>query len=293
MKVTNVAPHRTTPLSILHAGARTPTPGQFAVGGDTRGHGFPVPPYRKHRRSAYLSRSALAARARGLAHCARVTTHRRVAPSESVPHARTGTDFAASSEPAPASRWRSHWRLRRRPPAPSTPSRTCITTRATDFSDKKQIVEALTSSLIATPRIGRENRQPIVVVYGVANQTSEHIDTGGITDDIRSRADQVGEYRFLNRRQRDNLLDETDYQYAGYVAPEQRVAEGRQLGADYILSGTLRSIEKKQPKQWRLKKRKLVYYSMTLEMTDLQSSEIVWADDVEIARESSQPIIGW
>ena len=162
-----------------------------------------------------------------------------------------------------------------------------------DFSDKKQIVEALTSSLIATPRIGRENRQPIVVVYGVANQTSEHIDTGGITDDIRLELIKSGEYRFLNRRQRDNLLDETDYQYAGYVAPEQRVAEGRQLGADYILSGTLRSIEKKQPKQWRLKKRKLVYYSMTLEMTDLQSSEIVWADDVEIARESSQPIIGW
>lgn len=162
-----------------------------------------------------------------------------------------------------------------------------------DFADKKEIVDALTSSLIATPRIGREDGRPIVVVYGITNQTSEHIDTGGITDDIRLELIKSGEYRFLNRRQRDNILDETDYQYAGYVAPEQRVAEGRQLGADYILSGTLRSIEKKQPRQWRLNKRKLVYYSMTLEMTDLESGEIVWADDVEIARESSQPIIGW
>ena len=162
-----------------------------------------------------------------------------------------------------------------------------------DFSDKKEIVEALTSSLLATPRVGRESERPVIVTYGVANQTSEHIDTGGITDDIRLELIKSGEYRFLNRRQRDNLLDETDYQYAGYVAPEQRVAEGRQLGADYILSGTLRSIEKRQPRQIRLTKKKLVYYSMTLELTDLESGEIAWADDVEIARESSQPIIGW
>ena len=163
-----------------------------------------------------------------------------------------------------------------------------------DFTDKNEIVEALTSSLLATPRLRRvSGEQPVVVTYGVANQTSEHIDTGGITDAIRLELIKSGEYRFLNRRQRDNVLDETDYQYAGYVAPEQRVAEGRQLGADYILSGTLRSIEKKQPRQIRLSKKRLIYYSMTLEMTDLETGELTWADDVEIARESSQPIIGW
>jgi len=32
---------------------------------------------------------------------------------------------------------------------------------------------------------------------------------------------------------------------------------------------------------------------MNLEVTDLETSEIVWADNVEIARESSKPIIGW
>ena len=181
----------------------------------------------------------------------------------------------------------------------------CATTRALDpeeaihydasydFSDKKEIVDALTSSLLATPRVRDAGGKPVIVTYGVANQTSEHIDTGGITDAIRLELIGSGRYRFINRRQRDNLLDEADYQYAGYVAPEQRVAEGRQLGADYILSGTLRSIEKRQPRQWRLSKRRLVYYSMTLELTDLETGELAWADDVEIARESSQPIIGW
>lgn len=163
-----------------------------------------------------------------------------------------------------------------------------------DFSDKKQIVRTLTESLLSSPNISTESAsKPIVIVYGVDNETSEHINTGGITDDIRLSLIKSGEYRFLNRKQRANVQQETDFQYAGYVPPEQRVIEGRQLGANYILSGTLRSIEKKQAKQWRLNKKELVYYSMNLELTDLQSGEISWADNVEIAREASRPIIGW
>ncbi|MFK8080271.1 MAG: penicillin-binding protein activator LpoB [Granulosicoccus sp.] len=162
-----------------------------------------------------------------------------------------------------------------------------------DFSDKKQIVNTLTDSLLGSAQISTETVKPVVIVYGIDNETSEHINTGGITDDIRLALIQSGEYRFINRKQRENLVAEADYQYAGFVAPEQRVSEGRQLGADFILSGTLRSIEKKQPRQWRLNKRELIYYSMNLELTDLETGEISWADSVEIARESSRPIIGW
>ena len=72
-----------------------------------------------------------------------------------------------------------------------------------------------------------------------------------------------------------------------------RVEQGKQLGADYILSGTLRSIKKEQPKQWRLNKKERIYYSLDLTMTDLKTGEIVYADQAELAREASQPIIGW
>lgn len=162
-----------------------------------------------------------------------------------------------------------------------------------DFSDKKKIVQTLTDSLLSSPGVVTEPDKPIIIIYGIDNETSEHINTGGITDDIRLSLINSGQYRFINRKQRDNLLAEADYQYAGFVPPEQRVAEGRQLGANYILSGTLRSIEKEQPRQWRLNKRKMVYYAMNLELTNLETGEITWADNVEIARESSRPIIGW
>lgn len=162
-----------------------------------------------------------------------------------------------------------------------------------DFSDKKEIVSKLTDSLLNTTLMDRESDKPIIVTYGIANETAEHINTEGISDDIRLALIQAGEYRFVNRKQRDNALKEADFQFAGFVPPAQRITEGRQLGANYILAGTLRSIEKNQPKQWRLNKRKLVYYSLNLEMTNIETGEISWADAVEIARESKQPIIGW
>jgi len=162
-----------------------------------------------------------------------------------------------------------------------------------DFSDKNTIVGYLVDSLLSKPPLVARHARPVMIVYGVANRTSEHIETSGITDDIRMEILQSGKARFVNKVQRDNIAKETDYQYGGSVSAETRLRRARQVGAEYMLTGTLRSIKKKQPKQVRLKKKTLQYYSLTLELTDLQTSLIEWTDNAEIVRESSKPFIGW
>jgi hypothetical protein len=161
------------------------------------------------------------------------------------------------------------------------------------FSDKKNIVNAMADSLISKPPLVNANDRPVIVVYGIANRTSEHISTSAITDDIRQVLLASGKVRFVNKIQRENISRETDYQYSGKVTTETRIKLGRQVGADYMLTGTLRSIEKKQPRQMRLKKKILKYYSLNLELTDLETSLIEWADSAEVIRESSRPFIGW
>jgi uncharacterized protein (TIGR02722 family) len=161
-----------------------------------------------------------------------------------------------------------------------------------DFSDKSQIVNRLVTPLLSAP-VFPVQEKPILIVYPVVNETSEHISTGGITDEIRMKLIQSGRFRFISEDQRENIQKEADYQYTGYVDPAMRVEEGRQLGADYILGGTLRSIKKEQPKQWRLYKRERIYYSLDLSITDLKTGEIVYVDQAELAREASKPIIGW
>ncbi|MFP4531285.1 MAG: penicillin-binding protein activator LpoB [Desulfobacterales bacterium] len=161
------------------------------------------------------------------------------------------------------------------------------------FSDKKLIVEELVTSLANKPPLCCREGRPVIVVYDVANRTSQHIDTSGITDDIRQEILATGKARFVNKTQRQSIQKELGYQYGGNVSPETRIKRSRQVGAEYMLAGTLRSIKKKQPKQMRLKRRTLQYYSLTLELTDLETGLIEWTDSVEIVREAAKPFIGW
>lgn len=162
-----------------------------------------------------------------------------------------------------------------------------------DFSDKKQIVDRLVTPLLSATQFFPVQVKPILIIYPVVNETSEHISTAGITDEIRMKLLQSGKIRFISEHQRENIQMETSYQNQGYVDPALRVEQGRQLSADYILSGTLRSIKKQQPRQWRLNKTERIYYSLDLSMTDLKTGEIVYVDQAELAREASKPIIGW
>jgi len=161
------------------------------------------------------------------------------------------------------------------------------------FSDKKAIVADMVQSLLGKYPLDRATDRPVLIVYGVANRTSEHISTSAITDDIRQALLQSGRVRFINETQRQNIERETSYQYGGDVAAETRIARARQVGARYMLTGTLRSMKKKQPKQFRFKKRTLMYYSLNLELTDIETGLIEWADSTEVIREASKPFIGW
>lgn len=164
---------------------------------------------------------------------------------------------------------------------------------AYDFSDKQVIVDKLIESLVTKQPLAGANDKPVIIVYGVANRTSEHISTSGITDDIRQGLLESGKARLINETQRENIEKETDYQQSGRVLAETRIARARQIGAKYMLTGTLRSIEKKEPRQVRLKKKSLQYYSLNLELTDIETSLIEWTDKVEVIREASKPFIGW
>ncbi len=164
---------------------------------------------------------------------------------------------------------------------------------AFDSSDKLLIVENLLDSLLMKPPLAGTSNRPVIIVYGVANRTSEHISTSGITDDIRQGLLESGKARLINETQRDNIAKETDYQYSGKVQADTRIARARQVGAKYMLTGTLRSIEKKESTQVRLRKKSLMYYSLNLELTDIETGLIEWTDKAEIMREASKPFIGW
>lgn len=162
-----------------------------------------------------------------------------------------------------------------------------------DYTDLHDYTVKLADSLLDSDPIRRAKEPPILIVYGIDNHTNEHIDMKAITDAIRKELVSRGKVKFVNIERRSDIDIEGDYMYSGRVDPAKRIQLGKQVGAEYMLTGTMYSITKKQPRQVRLKKKTLQWYKLTLELTNIETSLIEWTDEVEIAREISKPFIGW
>lgn len=160
------------------------------------------------------------------------------------------------------------------------------------YTDLKVLSSEMASRILKS-EIAKEDPPPVMIIFGIENRTNEHIDTRALADAIRTQLIQSGKFRFINEAQRQKVEQEIAYQNQGYISPETRIQVGKQVGAKYMLTGSLVSITQDELKQVRIKKKNLRYYRLTLEITDLNTNLIVWTDEQEIVREQARPFIGW
>lgn len=157
-------------------------------------------------------------------------------------------------------------------------------TSAWGSTDLQGTAEAMTQSLLDSRWISRTQAPPKIRLREVRNLTDEHIDTKGITDKIRVKLLQSGQVRFLaDTASLDQVFAERDFTEAVTRRGENKLL----TDTDYIVTGTVRSIRKVTKKVADL------YYQVTLELVDPQSGEIVWADEKEIRKTTSNPKVGW
>ena len=157
-------------------------------------------------------------------------------------------------------------------------------TAAWGSTDLQTTAERMTQSLLASRWISQAVAQPKIRQREVKNLTDEHIDTKGITDKIRIKLLQSGQVRFLaDDANFAEVFAERDFTEAATVRSENKLL----ADTDYIITGTVRSIRK------RIKTVSDIYYLITLELTDPQSGEILWADEQEIRKRTTKPTVGW
>ena len=147
-------------------------------------------------------------------------------------------------------------------------------------ADLQMIADTLTNSLLSSDLVAEQSKKPSIIISLFTNGTDEHIDILSLTNNIRTDLMKSKQFRFLNERLRKKMAEEYEYQASGYVDPETAKMKGKQIGADWLISGHISSI--RQP----VGKDEIVYYKTTLEVTDLETSEILWADEVELDRKS-------
>ena len=161
-----------------------------------------------------------------------------------------------------------------------------------DYSDMRNISADVANELLGSAFLGKFSEPPIFMIAGVENRTSNYVDTKGLTDKIRTALFNAGKAQFVNEARREDLLKEQGYQAAN-ATPETQTAVGRQLGAKFMISGSLMEMRNDSPKQVRVSKQKLNYYKLTVEVTDLETGLMAWTTEKEFARQASLPLIGW
>ena len=147
-------------------------------------------------------------------------------------------------------------------------------------------------TVLAHPFPAQGEDPAILAAMGIQNRTKSHLDMKALSDTISVKLLDTKKMRFVNAARRDDLLREQGYQLAN-CTQETRSAIGRQLGANYMLTGSLVEIEKSSGREVRVSKKQDVYYQLTLEITDLETGLIAVRKQKDRLRRASKPLIGW
>ena len=154
-------------------------------------------------------------------------------------------------------------------------------------NDMQLIAKKMIGSIIESPKLTAEGKVPAVMLGKMRNRTTEHIDMVALLNKLKTALIQSGKLRFVDATNRRDIAQEYDYQQSGYVDPTQAKGPGKQIGSDFMLTGTLSSNVQEVGKD------KLVYYKATFELTDIATTEIVWTDQKEISKHFKKKSVGF
>lgn len=158
-------------------------------------------------------------------------------------------------------------------------------------TDSRLVANALIEQSMVDPWIRRfqesnGGRMPTVIVGSFRNRSMEHIPTGTFVRDVERALIQSGAVRLVAaREERDEIRDEREDQQEN-AAADSRARLGQELGANYILQGTIESIEDEEGRE------KVVFYQIDAYLTDLESNVRIWVGHTEIKKYIERPRFG-
>jgi uncharacterized protein (TIGR02722 family) len=153
-------------------------------------------------------------------------------------------------------------------------------------ADMQQMADTIIKAMVGCGYVANAPKPPIVIVERVQNRTEEHIDTVSLTDKIRTSLIKSGKVRFVNKEERGTLDSEYDYNEGPNVDPAKAKKRGKQVGADYILSGALATNVQEVGND------KFIYYKLTMNMTSTETSTIDCTEEREIRKKYRKRSVG-
>ncbi|ACU02289.1 conserved hypothetical protein [Pedobacter heparinus DSM 2366] len=150
-------------------------------------------------------------------------------------------------------------------------------------TDSRLVAEEMTQTVLggkwlSTHLEEKQGKRPVVVVGVVKNKSHEHIDAETFVKDVEQAFIKSERVRLVQggKKREELRAEKADQQDNATVSTMKKF--GLENGADYILQGSINSIVDSH------KRKKVVYYQVNLELTDIQTNEVVWIGDKKIAK---------
>lgn len=143
---------------------------------------------------------------------------------------------------------------------------------------EEMIETILKDKWISEHREAHKGDRPVVIVGFVTNKSHEHIEAETFVKDVEQSFIKSGQVRLVQggKKREELRAEKADQQANASISSMKKF--GLEQGADYILQGSINSIVDSQ------KRRKVVYYQINLELTNIQTNEVVWIGDKKLAK---------
>lgn len=149
-------------------------------------------------------------------------------------------------------------------------------------TDSRLVAEEMIHDVLSRPWLGRfetaRNRVPVVIVGDVRNRSHEHIDAETFIRNMEREFVNSGAVRVVQGAEFREQIREERADQQEFAAPETVARWRREVGADYMLTGTVNSIVDQQGRD------KVIYYQVNLELSDMETNEKVWIGEKQIKK---------
>jgi penicillin-binding protein activator len=149
-------------------------------------------------------------------------------------------------------------------------------------TDSRMVAESMVKEALEYPWLNNfsqtNRRQPVVVVGTVINSSHEHINVQTFVTDLERELTNSQKVTFVaGKTEREEVRVERKEQ-AMYAREDTQKAPGKEIGADYMMKGTIATILDEAEGT------KAMFYQIDLQMVDLESNAKVWFGQKKIKK---------
>jgi len=121
-------------------------------------------------------------------------------------------------------------------------------------------------------------KKPVVIVGFVKNNTSEHIDSELFLKELEKSFVRSGRVTLVQGGEKREQLRAERADQQNFSSPETIAKWGREIGANFMLQGDMGSIVDQYQKE------KVIFYKINLQLTNIETNQVVWIGDKEIKK---------